>query len=132
MWVMTETGFVSIVEKPEDQDRGTLTVRARDVEHLVKFIEGTGGEYDLEQTIIESEGTDYPYRAVLGREVVANAMWNAALDIDYVNFKSRAKVTGGTRYERFLMKVWAAGLSLTSYRDEKRLNLLYSAEDFGN
>ena len=132
MWVMTETGFVSIVEKDEDRSEGTLTVRAREVKHLISFVGRTGAGYDLEQTIIETEGTDYPYRAVLPREDVATALWNFAVDIDYPNFKSRAKRVGGERYERFLMRVWAAGLSLTSFRDERRLSLLYRSEDFGN
>ena len=132
MWVMTEHGFVSIVEKPEDRDAGTLTVRARDVQHLVEFCSVVDDSAaSLEETIIETEETDYPYRAVLTREEVATALWQLTMDIDYSNFKTRAKRTTGERYERFLMRVWSAGLSLTSFRDERRLNLLYRAEDFG-
>jgi hypothetical protein len=34
MWVITIIGFYSSVEKPEDRDHGTLTVRARVREDL--------------------------------------------------------------------------------------------------
>ena len=37
MWLMTPSGFFSIVQKPEDEQAGTLTIRARvrgDLERL--------------------------------------------------------------------------------------------------
>jgi hypothetical protein len=128
MWIMTQDGFVSIVEKPEDAGAGTLTVRARNTGALVAFCEYAG--VNPEETIIETEGTDYPYRVVMTRDDVTQALVLAVSDIDYVNFKTRAKKVGGEVYERFLMRVWVAGLNLTPWRDAERLKTMYRSEDF--
>lgn len=128
MWIMVPGGFVSIVEKPEDRGQDTLTVRARHVAHLVEFCGLT--DFALEDSIIETESTDYPYRITMPRGLVKRALIVAVDELDYPNFKTRAKKVSGRGYESFLMRVWAAGLSLTSHTTERRLNLLYRAEDF--
>jgi hypothetical protein len=64
------------------------------------------------------------------RDDVTQALVLAVSDIDYVNFKTRAKKVGGEVYERFLMRVWVAGLNLTPWRDAERLKTMYRSEDF--
>jgi hypothetical protein len=93
MWLITNFGFFSIVEKSEDKGNDTLTVRARvraDLEELGKrYLPGMGA-------IVEHGGTDYPYRATASRAELAIAVLHATLDIDYSNFKSSvAKAQGG-------------------------------------
>src|SRR5690242_11051608 len=60
MWLITPTGFFSIVCKSGDMEAGTLTIRARvksDLQALRHEALPSLG------AITENEGTDYPYRA---------------------------------------------------------------------
>lgn len=78
MWLMTKTGFLSVVQKPDDKD--TLTVRARakgQIESIFPKAKVTTGK-----------GTDYLYRAKIDRTEVAQAMHDQIMGIDYGNFKS--------------------------------------------
>lgn len=95
MWLITPTGFYSIVEKPEDKAGNTLTVRARiraDLESLREhFLPGMG-------EITESKSTDYRFRAVAPRAEVASAMAKLIEGLSYSNFKNEvAKQQGYTR-----------------------------------
>src|SRR5665213_2122598 len=92
MWVITNFGFFSIVEKPADKKEHSLTVRARvksDLEHLRdKFLSDVG-------PIIEDAGTDYKFRAKVSRLDLATALSQIVLDIDYSNFKNSVAATHG-------------------------------------
>lgn len=61
MWLINPIGFFSIVQKPEDKRRGTLTVRARVRGDLVAlrqhYLPGLG-------PVQESQDSDYRFRAV--------------------------------------------------------------------
>lgn len=104
MWTLTSYGFFSIVQKPEDKARGTLTIRARvknDLQALKDRYLLTMGE------IIEHEGSDYRFRAVADRDAVSDAMKQAVADIDYSNFKNAvAEEQGCERADRY-NDVWA-------------------------
>lgn len=110
MWLMTRYGFVSIVEKPEDRDRGTLTARARDRRSLEAFAHHAGHPtYKAKLDI----ATDYPYRRVFERNEVINAMISLVDDIDYTNFKNAAKAELGAVYASALGRVWGTMHDLT-------------------
>src|SRR5262249_2362279 len=85
MWLITNFGFFSVVEKPGDNDAGRLTVRARvkgDLETLRDRYLPEMGE------ITANAGTDYKYRAQVPRSAMARASAQIIDDIDYSNFKS--------------------------------------------
>lgn len=95
MWLITPTGFFSIVQKPGDAAANTLTVRARVRQDLValreQFLPGLG-------EIEESRANDYRFRAVAPRAQVAVALAEMIHRLDYGNFKSQvAKVQGPER-----------------------------------
>ena len=95
MWLITPTGFFSVVQKPGDAQANTLTVRAHVRQDLValreQFLPGLG-------EIEESRANDYRFRAVAPRAQVAAAMAEMVNRLDYGNFKSQvAKVQGPER-----------------------------------
>lgn len=102
MWLFTNFGFFSIVQKP---GTGFLTVRSRvkgDLDNLRQH-------YLPElSAIVSKAGTDYPYRATCGHEAFAVAAGKIAKDITYGNFKNEvAARQGKTRAHRY-GKVWQA------------------------
>ena len=113
-WIITDAGFFSIVEKTEDRNRGTLTVRARVREDLVnlreRYLPSLGD-------ITFSQHTDYPYRAIAERCDVAEAMANAVAGIRYDNFKNAAAKAQGKNRARVYEMVW---------RDLTRLEMIQS------
>ena len=103
MWLITPTGFYSIVEKPTDRKNGTLTIRARVRSDLV----------DLKQTfcpslgqIRESGDTDYRFRASASRGDVANALAQMIEGLSYSNFKSEVAARQGARRAHLYHDVW--------------------------
>ena len=65
MWLITNFGFFSVVQKSDDPKLGTLTVRSRvreDLESLKEqYFKQTMGEIQV------NTGTDYKYRAKVHR-----------------------------------------------------------------
>jgi ADP-ribose pyrophosphatase YjhB (NUDIX family) len=95
MWVITNFGFFSVVQKPDDAAGDTVTIRARvksDLEALrQKYLPQLGN-------ILQDAGIDYKYRAKALRLDFANALHHIVLNIDYSNFKdSVAKQQGSAR-----------------------------------
>lgn len=81
MWLCTQYGFYSIVQKLP----GEFHVRARlkrDLEHLCKLCTRTW-------KIHHSAEADYRWRIVVNATAVARIMSALAEDIDYDNFKGR-------------------------------------------
>jgi hypothetical protein len=112
MWLMTPSGFFSIVQKPEDEQAGTLTIRARvrgDLERLRETCLPGMGE------IVANSGTDYRYRARAPRAEVASAMARIVNDIQYGNFKDEVAREQGKERAGFYGKVWEV---LYDLRDE--------------
>lgn len=106
MWIITEIGFFSIVQKPGDSG---LTVRARvrgDLEALKERYLPELGD------IVEGAGTDYRFRAAVDREALAQAMARMARDIDYPNFKNRVAAKQGHARAGVYSKVWTTLLNL--------------------
>lgn len=105
MWLITPTGFFSVVQKPDDVDAGTLTLRARvrsDLEALQALW------LPLLGPITESRDTDYRYRAKAPREAVAAAMADMVRHLDYSNFKSEVARVQGHRRAATYHHVWDA------------------------
>jgi len=105
MWLLTPFGFFSIVQKPDDADRGTLTIRGRaksDLEDLRKRYLPAMSE------IIENAGTDYRYRANASRSDVQAAVGRIVQDLDYGNFKDEVARRQGSRRAKIYGKVWDA------------------------
>ena len=105
MWLMTPIGFFSIVEKHDDRDAGTLTVRARVEGDLAEL----KARYLPELGEIQAHlGTDYRYRATAPKEAVARALSQLALNLDYSNFKDEVYRVQGYERARVYGEVWSS------------------------
>lgn len=109
MWLFTSAGFFSVVEKPEDRDAGTLTVRSRvktDLDALrERFMPELG-------PTIKGGGTDYGFRAKIPRESFSEGMKRVSEAIEYSNFKNEIAAQQGHRRANVYGKVWTALLPL--------------------
>ncbi len=105
MWLITNFGYFSVVEKPGDRTDGQLTVRARvrdDLEALrTRYLPDLG-------PIQADAGTDYKYRARVSRNALANAAARIVADIDYGNFKSSVQQQQGSDRYHVYGQVWSA------------------------
>jgi len=103
MWIITDFGFVSIVEKQDDKKKQTLTIRARvkaDLEALRdNYLPSLG-------PISEDSGTDYKYRAKATRLDLASALSQAVLNIDYSNFKNSVAEKQGSERSKLYHELW--------------------------
>jgi len=105
MWLITTTGFYSVVEKPWDRPTGTLTVRARaraDLESLRATSLPELGE------VKEDSGADYRYRAQAPRAAVARAIQAQVAGINYDNFKAAVARRQGRERAAVYHDVWQA------------------------
>ena len=103
MWLLTPHGFFSVVEKPDDAARGSLTVRARVRSDLDSLRSAVLPELE---PIEESESTDYRYRARAPRAAVAAAMARLVETLDYSNFKSAVADRQGAQRAKLYHDVW--------------------------
>ncbi|AMO23911.1 hypothetical protein GCM10027034_20100 [Ramlibacter solisilvae] len=93
MWIFLPRSFLSVVCKPDDTD--TLTVRAR--------IKGDIEAVFPNAKVEENRGTDYRYRAKVSRTLVAQALYDQAMKLDWPNFKGAVK--NRARHDVY-MDVW--------------------------
>lgn len=103
MWLITTTGFFSVVQKPWDRKLGTLTVRARaraDLEAL-----RAAGLPELGE-VLEDADADYRFRAQAPKAAVARAVQAQVSAIDYDNFKSAVGKRQGHEREQIYHKTW--------------------------
>lgn len=101
MWLFLPGSMLSIVQKPGDAKAGMLTVRGRvagDIERVFP-----------DAKVEEGGGTDYRFRARIPRELVAKALHDQVLGIDYSNFKGA--VADIDRHDAY-MGCWTAMLQL--------------------
>lgn len=95
MWICLNDAFLSIVSKSCKPDE--LLVRARrkgDIERVFPGVQ-----------VRESEHTDYRFRAVVKRELIAKALTDQVKQIAYSNFKD--SVRNDSLHDAY-SKVWAA------------------------
>ena len=105
MWVFTDNAFLSVVKKRGHDD---LCVRARAADDLDAF-----RRYCPELgPAIMMAGTDYPVRAFVSREALAQAVARAILEIDYENFKGRVAETLGPDRAAVYHDIWHSLLAL--------------------
>lgn len=111
MWLMSEHGFVSIVESREDD--AMLLVRARDRSHLMRLKRQYGALDPF--TILDTPERDYPCRLIVPRDVMCGVIAAMVDEIAYGNFKSHVEVEHGrgSLYLSFLHRVWVLGCALT-------------------
>lgn len=95
MWIFASKSFISVVQKPGDTD--LLTVRAR--------IKGDIENVFPDAKVEINKGTDYKYRAKVPREVVAKALHDQVMALNYSNFKNTVKEM--KRHSAY-MEVWSA------------------------
>ena len=104
MWLITNFGFFSIVQKQDDSKLGTLTVRSRVLEDLEslkeQYFKQTMGEIQV------NTGTDYKYRAKVPREAMAGAMSQIIKDLNYTNFKNSVAENQGYKRASVYSKLW--------------------------
>jgi hypothetical protein len=82
MWILTNFGFFSVVQKPGDKAAGLITVRSR----VRADLENLRDRYLPDMGVIEEDaGTDYRYRARVPHQSFAQAAKKIALDVDYSN-----------------------------------------------
>lgn len=104
MWIFTQTGFYSIVQKPEDVQGGTLTVRARSLSDILNFCDDCAIDpHEIDKT----SGTDYPFRVRVSHRVLADWLANSAYEIDYPNFKDRVHQTLGAARAAIYLRIWS-------------------------
>ncbi len=109
MWLVTDRGFYSVVDKGDRE--GCLCVRGRvraDIEALFELdsLAGYAGE------IIETDTSDYRYRVYVKREDWVTAAADLAGRIDYDNFKLTANSKQGHDRAFTYTNVWRALLDL--------------------
>jgi len=100
MWLMTDFGFFSIVQK---EGEANLTVRARvkqDLQNLKERCLPAVGPIE------ETEYADYRFRVRVPREAFAEALRDIALDIEYPNFKNSVASKQGKARARVYEDVW--------------------------
>ena len=94
MWFMTPTSFLSVVHKDCQPDE--LLVRARMKGHIEAVFP--------DSKVTEATHTDYRYRAVLPRSVVAQALADQAMTMTYDNYKNTVREN---RFHGALAAVWS-------------------------
>lgn len=108
MWLFTKVGFFSAVLKDESESSKPVSeqvvmVRARVREDLEQFRSAYAPK--LGQTL-EWPGRDYPYRGLITKRDLAEAMARVTLDLDYDNFKSKVAQTQGYDRAHLYGAVW--------------------------
>lgn len=99
MWIFTDRGFFSVVQKPGE---GYLTVRARlegDLENLRAQMPGLG------PTVVTPRA-DYRFRATISHADFAAGMAKVVENLSYSNFKSRVGDAMGWEREGVYHRVW--------------------------
>lgn len=101
MWIVTKTGFVSLVAH---KSRGDMVrARARRREHLTD----TFGEDDIEVIDLGPNAPDYRWHADVDVSLAADAIARAVETIDYDSHAKEAMSGDDRTMYRALLKVWS-------------------------
>lgn len=106
MWLITNFGFFSVVQKSGEE---LLTIRARARKDLLNLRDK---HLPNMEEIIEGAGTDYPFRARVSHESFAEAARKITMDIDYSNFKNSVAKTQGSKRAKTYSRIWEVLLQL--------------------
>lgn len=98
MWIFTNKGFYSIVQKPGDS---CLTVRARaaDLDNLRVFVP--------QLSALHTPRADYQYRATVSAVDLAIGLGEMVQAIDYSNFKDEVGRRQGWERAGLYGQVWS-------------------------
>ena len=97
MWIVLNNSFLSIVKNRNNKNE--LLVRAR--------VSGDIEKVFIDADVFEDANADYKYRSYLDRKVVANAISEELMNINYDNFKSSVSKDDNMRNTAY-MNVWSA------------------------
>lgn len=75
MWILMDTGFISVVEHQDDMN--VMQVRARVKADITSIFPNAD--------VYEHDGADYLFRANISREEVANTLWEKMMTLDYTS-----------------------------------------------
>lgn len=101
MWLYTDIGFFSIVQK---DGAGTLTIRSRvrkDLEKLRAWLIIN----DESAPIVTSYDSDYRYRIIVPKDLAAEVVCQLVKSITYDNFKDRISSNDKLRAQIY-SKIW--------------------------
>ena len=99
MWLMTTSGFYSVVEHRRDPERLVVRARAKeDIEALRRWIPGVEPRSDA--------AADYLWRAVVTRAEWVVALAQMASEVDYPNFKAAVAQRQGAERACYYTEVW--------------------------
>lgn len=115
MWIVTKTGFVSIVQN--DKDSNIMRVRARTHQHLAESFPAYASsiiDHDVEPTIEGPPAPMYDYRFHLDvpRIEVQDFLVQAVDGVDYTSHAKEAMSKGDRVFHGILMRVWSAFMQL--------------------
>ena len=114
MWIATQHGFYSIVQKAPSKFHIRARVR-KDLENLLKLMA-------KDWKILEWPLADYRYRVIVDRKDVVEVMGALALDLDYPNFKSQiAKTPDQCAKLDAFHRIWALLAQLPNAENTKHL-----------
>jgi hypothetical protein len=84
MWIFTPTGFYSVVEDRNDDNRVFIRARrSEDIKALEQYI-----DVEFLGEMIVMPKADYPYRVHVDKETAGDIAYNAAMSVSYGNFKN--------------------------------------------
>lgn len=117
MWLFTNIGFFSVVEKPYDIEQGLITIRSRvrlDLEVLKTLYLPSMAE------IIESDDADYRFRCRLNKRDFAEALPELIMNINYENFKDEIFEVQGPERASLYSNIWGQAYELQTNRHEQQ------------
>lgn len=123
MWILSRTGFFSVVQNMELND-GSLLVRARVADDLARLRAVCPA---LGMTI-ETPHNDYQFRASVDPEAFGRWIASEAEKINYGNFKSMIDHVFGMDRHDIYARVWSALLALRTVRERKFSSSLAPAQ----
>jgi hypothetical protein len=115
MWLFTNIGFFSVVEKPYDIEQGLITIRSRvrlDLEVLKTLYLPSMTE------IIESDDADYRFRCRVNKRDFAEAVPELIMNINYENFKDEICEVQGPERASLYSNIWGQAYELQSHRHD--------------
>lgn len=110
MWIMSRSGFVSLVQHRDDPS--LIRARARRLEHLTKTFDLTS--LDVED--LGEEAPDYRWHADVSREKVIESLMAEVNDIDYESHAKEEMAGDDDVYYASLLRTWSAMLPLQAER----------------
>jgi len=108
MWVFTQTGYISVVDK--GQHAGYLTARSRDKQSLAILSEIADSPIEF------TPMADYQYRTVVKREHLTEFLTQQVETLNYSNFKDQIWQTRGDDFHHACGDVWVA---MNAIKDEE-------------